>query len=92
MRKAKILTPRQEIKDLKRRIGELKDSHRILLRKDLTPLARRLAVLEAGEKLRRAERALVKSIEAEKANPQLELLSLPAPTAVGGELELTTDH
>lgn len=77
MKKAKAMTPRQEIRELRARIGELKDSHRVLLRKDLTPLARRLAVLEAAEKLRRAERALVKSVESDKGNPQLELLSLP---------------
>jgi transposase len=63
MKSKKDLTPRQERRELKKRIAELRDSHRALLRKELTPLVRRLAVLEAAQRLQRAERALVKSIK-----------------------------
>jgi hypothetical protein len=78
MKDKKPLTRRQEIRELRERIGALKDSHRVLLRKDVTPLMKRLVVLECAEKLARAERALVRSVEAEKGNPQLELLGLDA--------------
>jgi transposase len=70
MKSKKDLTPRQERRELKKRIAELRDSHRALLRKELTPLVRRLAVLEAAQRLRRAERALVKSIEGDNT-PEL---------------------
>jgi hypothetical protein len=79
MRKPKTVTRRQEIRELREKIRNLKDAHRTLLRKDARPLMKRLAVLECAEKLGRAERALVKEIEGDKANPQLELLSLDAP-------------
>jgi hypothetical protein len=81
MRKRKALMPRQEIRELKERIANAKSAHRTLLHKELKPLMLRLAVLEAGERLRRAERNLVKSVEADKGNPQLELLGLPIDEA-----------
>jgi hypothetical protein len=78
MKSRKALTRRQEIKQLRERIHELKDSHKLLLRKDVKPLMARLLVLELAAKLERAERALVRDVEADKGSPQLELLSLPA--------------
>lgn len=80
-KKDKPLTPRAEMKDLRTRIQTIKEAHRAGLRHDLTPLVRRLQVLMAAEALRRAEKALLKTVEADKVNPQLELLgNLPAET------------
>ncbi len=44
---AERLTPRKKIGDLKRAIAALKDSHKTMLRKDLEPLQKRLALLQA---------------------------------------------
>ena len=90
MRRAKPVTRRQEIRHLKERIAELKDSHRMLLRKDVTPLMKRLLVLQLAEKLARAERALVRSIESDKGSPQLELLGLDGAAQAGELVGLTT--
>jgi hypothetical protein len=77
-KKEKPLTPRLEMRELRTRIDAIRDSHRADLRREITPLARRLAVLMAAQALRRAEKALLKSITADKVNPQLELLGLAA--------------
>ena len=77
-KKQKALTPRAEMRELRKSIETIKDAHKADMRHELTPLVRRLAVLRAAEALRRAERALVKSVEADQVNPQLELLGLPA--------------
>jgi hypothetical protein len=94
MKGKKPLTRRQEIRALRQNIAELKDSHRVLLWKDVVPLMKRLPVLKRAEKLARAERALVRSVEEDKGSPQLELLSFdmaspPAapPPAGDGRLE-----
>jgi hypothetical protein len=76
-KKQKPPSSRTEIRELRKRIETIKDAHRADIRRELTPLLRRLAVLRAAEALRRAERALVKSVEADKINPQLELLGVP---------------
>jgi hypothetical protein len=76
-KKDKALSRRAEMRELRKQIETIKDAHKADMRHELTPLVRRLAVLRAAEALRRAERALVKSVEADKVNPQLELLSLP---------------
>jgi transposase len=73
MKSKKDLTGRQETRELKKRIAELRHSHRALLRKELTPLVRRLAMLEAAQRMRRADRALVKSIEGHNS-PELNLV------------------
>ena len=78
MKKEKVLTPRLEMRELRARIDAIRDSHRSDLRREITPLAKRLAVLVAAQALRRAEKALLKSITADKVSPQLELLALPA--------------
>lgn len=77
-KKEKPLTPRLEMRELRREIDAIRDSHKSDMRREITPLAKRLAVLVAAQALRRAERALLKSITADKVNPQLELLALPA--------------
>lgn len=78
-KKEKLLTPRAEMRDLRVRIATIKDTHRAGLRHDLTPLVRRLQVLKAAQALRRAEKALLKSVEVDKVSPQMELLGgLPA--------------
>ena len=76
-KKEKPLSARAEMRDLRKRIETIKDAHKAEMRSELIPLVRRLAVLRAAEALRRAERALVKSVQADKANPQLELLGVP---------------
>ena len=82
-KREKVLTPRLEIRELKGKIAVLKDLYRTGLRKELTPLQRRLSVLLAARALRRAENALVRSVERDQVNPQLELLSLPGPVDSG---------
>ena len=77
-KKQKVLTPRLEMRDLRERIGAIRDSHKSDMRREIRPIARRLAVLLAAQALRRAERALLKSVTADTVSPQLELLSLPA--------------
>jgi nucleotide-binding universal stress UspA family protein len=93
MKGKKQLTPKQEIKQLRKRIEELKDAHKTLLRKDVKPLMKKLAVLELAQRLQRAQRALVKTVEEDKGNPQLELLSMaenaPAPTVILGSSHTT---
>ena len=42
-------TPRKEIRELKRIIAALKDSHKAMLRKELEPLVKRLAHLQNEE-------------------------------------------
>jgi hypothetical protein len=79
-KKQKLLSARAEMRELRKQIETVKDAHKADMRHELTPLVRRLAVLRAAEALRRAERALVKSVEADKINPQLELLGLPGGT------------
>lgn len=77
-------TPAQEIRQLKARIAEAVDAHKSLLRKETTPLRKRLQVLLAAQALARAERALVKSVQSDPS-PQLDLLgNLPAPGAEAG--------
>jgi hypothetical protein len=76
-KKEKVLTPRLEMRHLREQIAARRDSHKADLRREITPLAKRLAVLVAAQALRRAEKALLKTVTADKAAPQLELLALP---------------